>query len=121
MPSRHASGWIIKATETMHEVFVNDKEKHRIIRSISPHNDVDCDPYEYFNLNYAYFMYRKISDLLSLQKGETIPDGVIKNYVQHEVDKIITDKLNTTKPNPIIHELFTNDALDKHKQTSLLK
>ena len=98
----------------MYEFFY--KDKHRF----SPDNDIDCNPFEYFRLGYAFTMYSKISDLLSL-KGEAIPEDVIKTYTLNEVDKIINDKLKSSQPNPAIHQLLTDESLKKQQQLKLLK
>lgn len=104
----------------MREFFFKDKNSNTIIRGFAPHNDIDCDPFEYFRLGYAFSMFRNNSDLLSL-KGVDVPEEVIKTCTLNKVDMIINDILESSQPNPAIHQLLTDESLKKQQQLKLLK
>ena len=105
----------------MHEFFFKDKNSNKIIRGISPHNDVDCDPFEYFRLNYAFLMFRQMGDFLRILNAEQVPEELLLDFVLKEVDKMIAGKLSSSKPSPEIHQLFSDETLDKNHQNKLLK
>lgn len=105
----------------MHEFYFKDKHSNISFRGIAPSNDVDCDPLDYFRITFAYHMFRQFDDMLKIKCPEPIPEKVVFKFVLNEVDKLIAHKLSTTASKPEIHQLLSDQTLDKHQQVNLLK
>ena len=105
----------------MREFYFKDKNTNVAYRGIMPHNDIDCLPFDYYRISFAYNMANQVEDILKIKCPIVIPEHYIKKIILEETDKMIADKLKGSAPKYAIHQLFKNDTLSYKQQNKLLK
>lgn len=104
----------------MQEFYFKDKNKDFAIRGVVPYNDFKCLPYGYFRLGHALNVANVYEDILKVKCPFQIPQELIRQFCLQKVDEMLKEMLESSKPNPKIHELLTNDSLSKKEQEKLL-
>ena len=104
----------------MQEFYFKDKNKNFAIRGIVPHNDFNCLPFDYFRLGHAMNVSNVYEDLLKVKCPIHIPQKMIRKFCLENVDKMLKEMLESSNPNPKIHELLANNVLSKKEQEKLL-
>ena len=105
----------------MQEFYYKDKNKNFAIRGIVPHNDFNCLPFDYFRLGHAMNVSNVYEDLLKVKCPLHIPQNTIRTFCLEKVDEMIKGMLESSTPNPKIHELLANNVLSKKEQEKLLE
>ncbi|MBR6367450.1 MAG: hypothetical protein IKR89_03670 [Bacteroidaceae bacterium] len=85
-----------------------DKNTNVSFRGIMPSTEIDCPPFEYFRLVYAY--YQSLTN-----------DDLEKREILNKTNEMLEQKLKESKPHPAIHQLLTDDTLSHKEQEKLLK
>lgn len=85
-----------------------DKNTNVSFRGIMPSTEIDCPPFEYFRLVYAY--YQPLTN-----------DDLEKREILNKTNEMLEQKLKESKPHPAIHQLLTDDTLSHKEQEKLLK
>lgn len=98
-----------------------DKQKKVGFRGIVPNNDVDCPPFLYCRLTFAYHMDLLFSDKLKARGLPQYPDDERSAFVLKKVDEKIIKILAYGGPQPQILEILTNESLNFKKQKRLLR
>ena len=104
----------------MQEFYYKDKNKNFAIRGFVPHNDFNWPPFDYFRLGHAMNVSNVYEDLLKVKCPIHIPQKKIRKFCLEDVDKMINGLLESSSPNPKIHELLANNVLSKKEQEKLL-
>ena len=105
----------------MEEFFFKDKDKNISILGIAPHNNVNCQPFDYFRLGHAQTMVRVFSDVLKVKCPIPIPESMVRKFILDETDKMIAEHLSNTVAKSEIHTILTDDTLSYKEQNKLLK
>ena len=105
----------------MREFYIKDKNSNIAYRGYHPSTDINCQPFDYFRLGHAYNFANLFQDILKVKSTTPIPDEVVRNFILAKTDEMIANKLATTSPNPIVHQLFSDYSLSYKDQNKLLK
>lgn len=105
----------------MREFYFKDKSKNIAYRGIMPSNDVNCPPFDYYRFSQAEFSFKILSEQLRLQCPIDIPEELIRNFVQDQVDENINKMLSSSPLKPEIHQLLSDNSLSSKDQEKLLK
>ena len=106
--------------EIMQDFYIKDKNKNFAIRGMVPHNDFNCPPFDYFRLGHALNVANVYEDILKVKCPFQIPQELIRQFCLQKVDEMLKEMLESSKPNPKIHELLANNSLTKKEQEKLL-
>ena len=98
-----------------------DKRKNMGFRGIVPNDDVDCPPFLYCRLTFAYHMDLVFSDMIKARGLPQCPADKRFAFVLKIVDEEILKLLSAGSPQPQIFELLSNESLKFKKQKRLLK
>lgn len=105
----------------MREFYIKDKNSNVAYRGYHPSTDINCKPFDYFRIGHAYNFANLFQDILKVKSPTPIPDEVVRNFILAKTDEMITNKLATTSPNPIVHQILSDKSLSYKDQNKLLK
>ena len=86
---------MINGHPIMQEFYFKDKNKNFSIMGISPHNDVDCPPYDVFRLAYAKYISRLFGEMLKYKCPVSIPKEMVEKYCLEKTDEMLKEQLET--------------------------
>lgn len=98
-----------------------DKKQGVRYKGICPNNDENCPPFDYFRYSHAEIQFRVFNDKLKLKCPVSFPEHIVRDFVLSEVDNMINEKMDSTKPNLAISKLLIDNDLSKKEQSALLK
>lgn len=105
----------------MREIYLKDKNKNISFRSVQPHNDENCLPYDYFRLNHALLRSKNYSDYIKAKNVEGIPEDMINKQALADTDAMIENELKKSMRNPYLFKLLAQNFLSYKEQKRLLK
>jgi hypothetical protein len=106
----------------MREFYIEDKDKKYFINGVLPHDDIDCDPYDYFI--YLVAEARANTNIQAAKhKGEFIgfEETMIRDVTLQKVKDIYNNILANTKPNEKLQQLLEKSQLKKSEQLKILR
>lgn len=98
-----------------------DKNQNFEITGMSPHNDVDCPPFDYFRLCHAKMVANMFAKVLKLKSPIPIPDYMVNKYALEETDKMIAEQFEKSKPNETLTKVLSDGTLTKKQQMDMLQ
>lgn len=105
----------------MRYFYFKDKNQNFAIRGMSPHNDDNWPPFDYFRFNHAELAALQLQEILKLKCPTSIPEEMVRKFALEQTDEMIKGMLTKSSPNPNILKLLSDDSLSKDEQFSLLK
>lgn len=105
----------------MRDFYFKDKASGSAFRGITPYNDEDCPPFDYYRLSHAELAYKTFFEQVKLQCPIDIPEDFIRRFVLNQVDENINNMLLSTSLKPEIHQLLSDDSLSLKEQENILK